>query len=234
MRNSYLEALAWLGVGGAHPGGKTLTKHMLNKEKINQSMTILDAGCGTGQTSAYIADKYNCQVIALDNNKMMIDKAKHTLNNYQTHVELRLGSTEDLPFKNSSFDMVISESVIAFTNVDKTVSEFKRVLKPNGRLLAIEMVKEEKDVIDSELNHWKDFYGVDQLLTVKEWRDIFRQNNFKNVNVQKHHIKTSVWNVDDSPEFNISSTDLFDVIMEHQFLTERYKDYIGFRLFRCY
>jgi ubiquinone/menaquinone biosynthesis C-methylase UbiE len=67
--------LTSFGVGGAHPGGLKLTKNILSREYIDQK-SILDVGCGTGQTSAYIAEKYQCAVTAIDNNTTMLEKAK--------------------------------------------------------------------------------------------------------------------------------------------------------------
>lgn len=54
MKPTYQDALAYFGVSGAHPGGLTLTKFLLEQEKITSHTTLLDGGCGTGQTSAYI------------------------------------------------------------------------------------------------------------------------------------------------------------------------------------
>ncbi|PAV29194.1 hypothetical protein CIL05_12410 [Virgibacillus profundi] len=79
MNNTYLDCLALFGVGGAHPGGLQLTKRILSQEDINEEKRVLDAGCGTGQTSAYIAETYPCHVTSLDYNKIMVDKARKRL-----------------------------------------------------------------------------------------------------------------------------------------------------------
>jgi len=54
---TYLNCLAELGVGGAHPGGFKLTQDILSAEHIGKKTTVLDAGCGTGQTAAYVAQQ---------------------------------------------------------------------------------------------------------------------------------------------------------------------------------
>ena len=99
MELNYLNCLALFGIGGAHPGGLQLTKEILSREKINEKTIILDVGCGTGQTSAYMAEKYKCKIIGLDNNEMMLEKAKkrfYRISNLP--IETRLGSVESLPF----------------------------------------------------------------------------------------------------------------------------------------
>ena len=71
----YMDMLALLGVGGAHPGGLHLTKQLLEKEEINIDTSILDIGCGTGQTSAYLYCRYGCEITACDINATMVQKA---------------------------------------------------------------------------------------------------------------------------------------------------------------
>ncbi|RXT03589.1 class I SAM-dependent methyltransferase [Ammoniphilus sp. CFH 90114] len=71
--------LAWFGIGGAHPGGLALTKEVLQRIKIGPETNIIDIGCGTGQTAAYLKKTFQCKVSALDRNKVMLEKAKHDL-----------------------------------------------------------------------------------------------------------------------------------------------------------
>jgi ubiquinone/menaquinone biosynthesis C-methylase UbiE len=52
------------------------------------------------------------------------------------------GSAEQLPFKNESFDTVVSTLVFcSISNYSQALLEAKRVLKPNGKLLLIEHVR---------------------------------------------------------------------------------------------
>ncbi|MDY0396172.1 class I SAM-dependent methyltransferase [Virgibacillus halophilus] len=78
MEQTYLDCLAKLGVGGAHPGGLQLSRQLLSKEDIHADMSILDVGCGTGQTVSYIAQHYPCRVIAMDNDERMVKKMQTT------------------------------------------------------------------------------------------------------------------------------------------------------------
>ena len=64
---TYIDLLSILGIGGAHPGGIKATDIMLGGESIGPETVILDAGCGTGQTSAYLSSRYGTKVLALDN-----------------------------------------------------------------------------------------------------------------------------------------------------------------------
>ncbi len=89
-----------------------------NNIKINKDTKILDVGCGTG-----ISSKFDCFVIGVDPSIGLIKQ-----NNYQKII----GIAETLPFKNNSFDYVISVTAIHnFKNIKKSINEIKRVGKEN-------------------------------------------------------------------------------------------------------
>lgn len=140
-------------------GGLQLTKEILSKENVDHTTSILDIGCGTGQTSAYIAEQYGCSVTSLDSSKVMLDKTRQRISSLELPVEVKQGSAENLPLDTDSFDIILSESVIPFTNGTLTIPELTRVLRPNGVLLAIEMVLE-KSPPEKYMKSIIDFYGV--------------------------------------------------------------------------
>ena len=133
----YLDFLSKFGVSGAHPGGIKLTKKIFVNEKINKSSRILDVGCGTGQTAAYLATSYGAKVTGLDINPIMIEKAKNdkipiTGGHYS-------GLNRKMSFKNSEYDFIISESVLSFVNKPRALKEIFRLLKHDGRFIANEL-----------------------------------------------------------------------------------------------
>jgi ubiquinone/menaquinone biosynthesis C-methylase UbiE len=235
LNYTYLDCLAIFGVGGAHPGGLQLTKELLSREKIDETKSILDAGCGTGQTSAYIAEQYRCNVTSLDCNKIMLEKARQRFSSLHLPIEVKQGSTENLPFDEGLFDIILSESVISFTDVSLTIPEFKRVLKPNGVLLAIEMVLE-KSLSEEELKAVVNFYGVSQMLTENEWYNFFKRASFNQVSVEKFKLQLDENDVQNATDFSLSENideKLYEILEKHVHFTTVYKDILGFRLFRC-
>lgn len=235
MNYTYLDCLALFGVGGAHPGGLQLTKGILAGEHIDQEKSILDAGCGTGQTSAYIAEKYGCTVTSLDNNKIMLEKAKRRFSDLNLPINLVYGSIDKLPFNDGLFDIILSESVTSFTDVFLTIREFIRVLKPNGVLLAIEMAIEDTLSME-ELKEITDFYGVPKLLSKAEWRNLFQRAGFKQINAEKFKTQFDQNNIDTAPDFLLSENiddKLLEIFERHRHFTRIYKDKLGFYIFRC-
>ncbi|MEH7384920.1 class I SAM-dependent methyltransferase [Bacillus sp. JJ1521] len=236
MNYTYLDSLATYGVGGAHPGGLQLTEQLLAREKMNRKTVILDVGCGTGQTSAYIFRQYKCKVSALDSNKVMIDKAKQRFRSSHLPINVVEGRTENLPFGNETFDFILSESVTAFTNIPVSLSEYKRVLKPNGVLLAIEMTAEPLPFTKKEKQFICDFYGVSKLLTEKDWRNYFQKSGFRHVTVEKHMHQSVPQDVMYANDFMLSNQiqeKHYEILEQHQQIVSKYKDKLNFRVFRC-
>lgn len=235
LNYTYLDCLAAFGVGGAHPGGLQLTKSILSRECIDHEKSILDVGCGTGQTSAYIAEKYRCPVTSLDSNNTMLEKAKQRFSSLNLAINVMHGSAENLPFSDGVFDFILSESVTSFTEVSLTIQEYKRVLKPNGVLLAIEMVIEDS-LSEEERKTIVDFYGVSQLLTELEWYDLLEKGGFRKISSEKFKQQFDDNDIDAAPDFLLSENidnKLLEILEKHEDLTKSYKDKLGFYIFRC-
>ncbi|WP_240795486.1 class I SAM-dependent methyltransferase [Aquibacillus halophilus] len=227
--------MALFGVGGAHPGGLQLTKDMLSKEVIDETKSVLDVGCGTGQTSAFLAKQYGCDVTSIDSNTIMLDKAKKRFSSLQLPINTVHGSVEYLPFDDGVFDIILSESVTSFTNVSLTVPEYKRVLKHSGLLLAIEMVIDKK-ISEDESKPIIDFYGISQLLTESEWINLFKQAGFKHISIDTFGQQFDENNVQNAADFSLSENideELIQILEKHEQLTDTYKDILGYRIFRC-
>jgi len=87
--------------------------------KVNKSTRLLDLGCGTG-----VSSNFDCFVVGIDANKYLLQQ-----NNNNKKI---FGTAENLPFKNNSFDYVISvTSLHNFEDISKSIDEMKRVCKLN-------------------------------------------------------------------------------------------------------
>ncbi|WP_432355485.1 class I SAM-dependent methyltransferase [Sporosarcina sp. A2] len=235
MENTYLACLAAFGVGGAHPGGLQLTKKLLENITIDEKMTVLDAGCGTGQTAAYLVNTYNCQVLAVDYNPVMVSKAKERLTKLTKEIKIELFDIEKLPYEEESIDLVLSESVIAFTNPSVSIAELTRVLKKNGILIAIEMVLEHPltDVVKEEITK---FYGMEEIWTVKEWKKALLKTGLTIQSIEVPDLEADKADNETATDFSLSEwidEGFHDILSQHLELTEIYKNRLGVRIFTC-
>ncbi|MBU8880976.1 class I SAM-dependent methyltransferase [Bacillus sp. FJAT-29790] len=237
MKPTYQDALAYYGVGGAHPGGLTLTKKVLSREHIHQGMKILDAGCGTGLTSVFLKKTYQCQVTALDHNPIMVDRAKQRFMKEHLPITILKGSIEKLPFPDHSFDMVIAESVTAFTRIEHTMKEYYRVLKPGGILLNMDMTAEHP-LTPNEIQQIIAVYGVPKVLTEEEWLSHFIKSGFHSTKIivaKSVHSQLSGSSSFEEPEIENNEYHplMAEKILEHQKLLAKFQKKLGYRVFRA-
>lgn len=108
------------------------------KKYIEQCDTsIIDIGCGIGNNTLYLLEKGK-KVIPCDYSLVAIQSINRNfpeLNNNAQHFDM----TNGFPFENSFTDIIICDlSIHYFTEKTtfKVIEEIKRVLKPNGILLA--------------------------------------------------------------------------------------------------
>ena len=108
-------------------------------------VSVLDAGCGTGNYSAALAP-FVGHLTALDLNSAMLEKAGEKLAQPGAKAEIRSlrGSVLDMPVEDNSFDVVMFNQVLhhldtgerdGFPGCRRAVSEAWRALRPGGVIL---------------------------------------------------------------------------------------------------
>lgn len=233
MSNDYIDLLAYFGIGGSHPGGFALTQSLVSDEVIQPFESVLDIGCGTGQTAAFLAQRFECQVTAIDNHPVMLEKARERFNNSESRVKVMEGDAQNLDVEDHSFDIIIAESVITFTDISKTLLELSRVLKSVGRMIIIEMTAEQL-LPEALREKIFDLYGIDEILNEEEWKLKLQQAGFTRIemiNTSNELIPTEINDSNPSENIDIKFFDLWD---EHTNLINESCQFIGFRAFRCH
>ncbi len=174
-----MDMLAKLGIGNAHPGGFGETIEQLKKYPIDKGKKVLEVGCGTGRTACYLAEQ-GCDVTAIDIRPEMINKSKIRAEKQGVQVNFLIGDVCQLPFEANSFDVVMVESVTNFADAQKAVSEYYRVLKPEGKLYDREVIKV-KDMTPGIHRALCSFYGVSKIYKLEEWQELLESNKFSSV-----------------------------------------------------
>lgn len=105
---------------------------------------VLEVGVGTGINLRYYNEAVT-RLVALDYSEKMLQQAKQKAERIPSLMEktsFLQGSVDSLAFPDSYFDTVIDTfSMCVFSNPQKAISEMKRVLKSDGKLLLLEHTK---------------------------------------------------------------------------------------------
>lgn len=126
------------------PSYRTLLSELWQLSKVcpHKKLHILDVGCGTGQFSRMLLEaRLNVQVFGLDYAKSMLDQAQARLSEVGLCDSALFvhADSEHLPFADASFDFLsCANSFHHYPHQDQAVQEFRRVLRPGGRLALID------------------------------------------------------------------------------------------------
>lgn len=116
-----------------------------------QPKYILDVATGTGDF-AITSNKilHPNKIVGIDISEGMLDIGRKKILelNLQDKIELVRGDSEAIDFADDSFDAVtVAFGVRNFENLEKGLSEIRRVLKPGGKLIVLECTKPSTPVI---------------------------------------------------------------------------------------
>ncbi len=80
------------------------------------------------------AEKHGFQVIGIDIAKKTIEMAQNLAKERQleSKVDFIIADAHDLPFEDNMFDIVVTEYMAYFLDIERALKEFKRVLRPGG------------------------------------------------------------------------------------------------------
>tara|TARA_Y100000389_G_scaffold76238_1_gene72882 strand:+ start:64 stop:768 length:705 start_codon:yes stop_codon:yes gene_type:complete len=118
-------------------------KDLLNMMNPSSNQNLIDVACGTGDIPKLFLDYVNIQskITCVDPNKGMIKKGKEKLGHFK-NLNWIIAPAEKLPVISNSFDFyTISFGLRNTKNLNKSLSEAYRVLKPGGRFLCLEFSK---------------------------------------------------------------------------------------------
>ena len=133
--------------------------------------TVLDLGSGTG---AAFDQLLNYETTAIDPDKKML-----ALNTFKNKV---LGSAENLPFEDNSFDNVFCSFVWRnVSDTNKALDEVYRVLKPGGRFVLLDMTRPKNSFLRvlHKIGTFKILHLIGLItFNLKEYRFLYKSLDF--------------------------------------------------------
>ena len=131
--------------------------HRVWKEKFINWMnpapktSLIDVATGTGDIAKLFMKRINenGKVICVEPNTNMLQQGKSKLRKFK-NIEWLNASAENIPVKESSFDYYsISYGIRNVTDINATLKEAFRILKPGGRFMCLEFSKINNEILNS-------------------------------------------------------------------------------------
>jgi ubiquinone/menaquinone biosynthesis C-methylase UbiE len=113
---------------------------------IDFKSIFLDVGCGSGYAMQKAKNNKQCEVYGIDPTPN-----KHGVKFENSNLNIIQGTAELIPYPDLTYDVVYCSHVIEHVNnISKSLSEFDRVLKSNGKVIII---------VPTSFSAWLNFFS---------------------------------------------------------------------------
>jgi ubiquinone/menaquinone biosynthesis C-methylase UbiE len=158
------------------------------RERVAQELAptahILDVGTGAGHLSFALAPAV-ARVVSLDPAPGMLATVRQAAAaRGLPQIETQEGSADALPFAAASFDLVGTRySAHHWFDVPRALAEMRRVVKPDGFVLIIDLLGEDQPLVDTHLQSIELLRDTSHVrdLTSAEWHRLLTQAGFERI-----------------------------------------------------
>lgn len=227
---NYSEFVGLINERNRPSGGIKTIQEIIVNARLDEKNKILEIGSNTGFTTVNIGLLTNAKVIGIDVNEPSIEKSKLYANKMGAKtVEFIKGTALELPFEDESFDLIWCSNVASFIDDKKqAISEYLRVLKPNGFLAVIpiyyrnnppqNIVDEISKAIDCKIEIWDKNFWVDLFKRIgdekKNYLEIIYEKDYRYLD-QKDRLDNYIENIlSKNLDSSIMESEEFDLIKE--------------------
>ncbi|MBB1541572.1 MAG: bifunctional demethylmenaquinone methyltransferase/2-methoxy-6-polyprenyl-1,4-benzoquinol methylase UbiE [Flavobacteriaceae bacterium] len=119
-------------------------KNLVNWMQSDDPKQILDVATGTGELAIALWKKFRVKITAVDLSQEMLNLADKKIKQLGADITIQKANAENLPFESNKFDAVsVGFGVRNFENLEKGLSELRRVVKENGNVYILEFSRME-------------------------------------------------------------------------------------------
>jgi arsenite methyltransferase len=190
-QETFFDFAAKIGIT-KHLGSFEATTKLLERCRIGEGQQVLDVGCGVGATPCFLARKCGCRVTGVDILPAMVERSEERARRegIRDRVDFKVADAHQLPFPDGLFDVVITESVTAFSDdKPRAMHELVRVAKLGG-YVGLSEATWLKLPPPPELLAWasQDLGANIKPLTSSEWAGLLDSAGLREITAQLHTI----------------------------------------------
>ena len=162
---------------------------------------ILDIGCGNGALLNALNERIESGC-GVDESPKIIERAR-LKNSGISNLKFEKINGPNLPFDNASFDLVISLMSFRYLDWDPLLTEIRRVTKPGGKLLIVDMVtvpvrpsefprllKDKIRTVRDQRTNREFHASLQKLVTHPDWKKMLEYNPIRSEHEMKWYLES--------------------------------------------
>ena len=172
-----------------HEALLNINKILAAKAEISKHHKVLDAGCGIGGSSLWLAKNIGCNVTGISLSAKQVQTANDLAKNENLQ-SLAVFEQQDFTatkYAAESFDIIWAiESVCHASDKSKFINEAYRLLKTGGKLILADFFKQEnlaeKDA--ALIKQWANGWAIDDFATIENFTEHLKNAGFHHTNIE--------------------------------------------------
>lgn len=163
---------------------------MAQKAAIQPTDKVLDAGCGVGGSSIFLAKHIGCKVVGVTLSQQQVKNAYENAkcNGVEDLVSFYQKDYCDTGFQTGYFDVIWGiECHLTESSKEKFVQEASRLLKPGGRLIIAEYFLAREKLSQGQfkqLRIWLNNESISDMVMLLHYEKWLKRNGFTNIKAE--------------------------------------------------